>query len=112
MIVDPVSDALLVAAVARSRRRSRTSEGHPQAAAARAAVRACFQGQGTITITVSASLKTSSTLFLQAEPDCQRLIPAGKPLSPARQQQIVGASCLSLGFVLAAPQPLDTLSPT
>jgi hypothetical protein len=45
-------------------------------------------GQGTITITVSASLNPSSPLFQKAEADCQHLIPAGKPLSQTRHQQM------------------------
>jgi hypothetical protein len=44
--------------------------------------------KGTITVTVSASLNPSSPLFQQAEADCQHLIPAGRPLSQARQHQM------------------------
>ena len=45
-------------------------------------------GQGVITITVSSSLDPSSPLFQAAQADCQKLLPAGKPLSAARQQQM------------------------
>jgi hypothetical protein len=44
--------------------------------------------QGVITITVSSALNPSSPLFQKAQGDCQKLLPAGKPLSPSRQQQI------------------------
>ena len=44
--------------------------------------------RGTLTITVSPALDPSSPLFQKAEADCQKLLPAGKPLSAARQQQM------------------------
>jgi hypothetical protein len=44
--------------------------------------------QGTITITISTSLNPRSPLFQKAQGDCQHLVPAGKALSPARQQQM------------------------
>ena len=43
---------------------------------------------GTLTITVSPSLDPSSPLFQRAEGDCQELLPARKPLSQGRQQQM------------------------
>ena len=67
--------------------------------------------QGTLTITVSPSLDPNSPLFEKAEADCRHLVPAGRPLSPARQQQmkqrlLVFSACMrSHGF----PQDPDPI---
>ncbi len=66
--------------------------------------------QGTITITVSSSLNPSSPLFQKAEADCQKLIPAGKGLSAARQQRmkerlLAFAACMRSHGVPHYPDP-------
>jgi hypothetical protein len=44
--------------------------------------------QGVITITTSSALNPSSPLFQKAQASCQRLLPSGKALSAAKQQQM------------------------
>jgi hypothetical protein len=66
--------------------------------------------QGVITITISASLDPSSPLFQKALADCQKLIPAGKALRPARQQQMKNralafAACMRSHGVPNYPDP-------
>jgi hypothetical protein len=51
--------------------------------------------QGVLTITITAALDPSSPLFEKALADCQKLIPAGKALSPAKQQRL---KTLALAF--------------
>jgi hypothetical protein len=65
---------------------------------------------GTLTITVSPSLNPSSPLFQKAEADCQHLVPAGKRLSAARQQQakqraLAFAACMRSHGVPKYPDP-------
>jgi hypothetical protein len=65
---------------------------------------------GTITITVSTSLDPSSPVFQKAETACERLIPAGKPLSAGRQRQmktrlLAFAACMRSHGVPNYPDP-------
>lgn len=67
-------------------------------------------GQGVITITVSSALNPSSPLFQKALAGCQKLLPAGKALSPARQQQmkkrmLAFAACMRSHGVPHYPDP-------
>jgi hypothetical protein len=66
--------------------------------------------QGTITITVSSSLNPDAPLFQRAEADCQHLVPAGKGLSAAKQQQfkqrlLAVAACMRSHGVPNYPDP-------
>jgi hypothetical protein len=66
--------------------------------------------QGVLTITISAALDPSSPLFEKAVADCQKLIPAGKTLSPAKQQEmktvaLAFAACMRSHGVPHYPDP-------
>jgi hypothetical protein len=66
--------------------------------------------QGEITITVSPALNPSSPVFQKAEGDCQRLSPARKGLSPAKQQHVkegalAFAACMRSHGVPHYPDP-------
>jgi len=66
--------------------------------------------QGVITITVSASLNPSSPLFQKALAACQKLLPPGKALSLARQEQmkkrlLAIAACMRSHGVPHYPDP-------
>jgi hypothetical protein len=66
--------------------------------------------QGVITIDSSLGIDPSSPLFQKALAGCQKLIPAGKTLSPARQQQmktrlLAFAACMRSHGVPGYPDP-------
>jgi len=65
---------------------------------------------GTITLTTSPSLDPAAPHFQSAERDCSHLIPVGKGLSPARQQQMKArllafAACMRSHGVPKYPDP-------
>jgi hypothetical protein len=66
--------------------------------------------RGELTIVVSSTLNPSSPRFQRAEAGCQRLVPAGKGLSPARQLQLktrllAFAACMRAHGVPGYPDP-------
>jgi hypothetical protein len=66
--------------------------------------------QGVITLTVSASLDPSAPVFRRAAADCQHLLPPGKTLSEAQQQQMKSrllafAACMRAHGVPHYPDP-------
>jgi hypothetical protein len=66
--------------------------------------------QGVITITISSSLNPVAPGFQEAEGDCKSLLPPGKPLSQARQQQmktrlLAFAACMRSHGVPGYPDP-------
>jgi len=69
--------------------------------------------RGVLTITISPTLDPSSPRFQEAETGCERLVPAGKALSPARQLQMKSrllalAACMRAHGVPGYPDPTFT----